>query len=606
MMMRQTQVGVFEDLMKDPHLRDLVGQGDSESEEKGGQPMKPTKVNGGDTAPVGAETQGGLNPTAPPPTTTSSIASSGVFAPLHAAKEAVKSITAQISALQTQVTWCEDSERDALAELESNREGLKRAREDRTRHEQRVAELEKELAVARSDLQSSKEREASCVQGIDLANHRLRQAQAEKGRSLSQFNAAANAQKHLEESFHYLEQIGSDSAPAQSPPKVVEVNPLRGGEPAKWPWDEGTRTNPEPGAVRDPPPEGEDPMSMPNPYTDEGAAPAKTVQPKAKMSVEEKARREEMAARVEAVQRSKREKEAILQARLASKAKRAAQSQAKPQPQPSTASAPPKVVLKTSELLNLQKKKNEEHLAELKRQQQQRQEEAAAAAAEAKLAKAKAAAAAKRDGEAAEEVTRDDVRDELEKKIFAYMPQEHEFRDASRGSVPERSRACSGGLCNRHCSRACLDSCTAGFLMALEIPVRGTLMDTVNKAMRKYHPDRNSERRVGRKKALWAEEVCKDLSLLASIAETINEVTFVLIFEESTKLPKMRVTLPLDANVGELKRRVVQDYDELSLESLRLSVGGREMRDSKTLSECGIKENCIVNVKAKEKTWTQF
>ena len=83
-------------------------------------------------------------------------------------------------------------------------------------------------------------------------------------------------------------------------------------------------------------------------------------------------------------------------------------------------------------------------------------------------------------------------------------------------------------------------------------------------------------------------------------------MTFVLIFEESTKLPKMRVTLPLDANVGELKRRVVQDYDELILESLRLSVGGREMRDSKTLSECGIKENCIVNVKAKEKTWTQF
>ena len=176
MMMRQTQVGVFEDLMKDPHLRDLVGQGDSESEEKGGQPMKPTKVNGGDTAPVGAETQGGLNPTAPPPTTTSSIASSGVFAPLHAAKEAVKSITAQISALQTQVTWCEDSERDALAELESNREGLKRAREDRTRHEQRVAELEKELAVARSDLQSSKEREA-----ILRSGHRLGKPQAEAG-----------------------------------------------------------------------------------------------------------------------------------------------------------------------------------------------------------------------------------------------------------------------------------------------------------------------------------------------------------------------------------------------------------------------------------------
>ncbi len=35
-----------------------------------------------------------------------------------------------------------------------------------------------------------------------------------------------------------------------------------------------------------------------------------------------------------------------------------------------------------------------------------------------------------------EEVTRDNVRRELEEKMHAFMPQEHEFREASRGSVP--------------------------------------------------------------------------------------------------------------------------------------------------------------------------
>ena len=85
------------------------------------------------------------------------------------------------------------------------------------------------------------------------------------------------------------------------------------------------------------------------------------------------------------------------------------------------------------------------------------------------------------------------------------------------------ARAAGGGLCNRHCSRDCLKTCVAGFLMALDIPVRSKggakvsldeLFETVSKAMRKFHPDRNSVKRVGLERSMHCEEVCKDLSLL--------------------------------------------------------------------------------------------
>jgi len=59
--------------------------------------------------------------------------------------------------------------------------------------------------------------------------------------------------------------------------------------------------------------------------------------------------------------------------------------------------------------------------------------------------------------------------------------------------------------------------------MAMDIPVKSKggskvsldeLFETVNKAMRKFHPDRNSVKRVGLEKSMYCEEVCKDLSLL--------------------------------------------------------------------------------------------
>ena len=150
--------------------------------------------------------------------------------------------------------------------------------------------------------------------------------------------------------------------------------------------------------------------------------------------------------------------------------------------------------------------------------------------------------------------------------------------------------------------------------MAIGIPVKPSasgnvglneLFDTVNKAMRKFHPDRNSVRRVGLHRSLYCEEVCKDLSLLQSLMDTTNEVTFVLIFGNND-LPKMRVNMSLSATVAQLKKRVVDDYGELDASSLSFRVGGMEMKDPKTLGSCGIKENCIVNVQCSIKGWTSF
>ena len=71
-------------------------------------------------------------------------------------------------------------------------------------------------------------------------------------------------------------------------------------------------------------------------------------------------------------------------------------------------------------------------------------------------------------------------------------------------------------------------------------------------------------------------------------------------------MPKMRVNMPLSATISQLRKRVVDDYDNLNPESLTLTVGGVVLKDSKTLSSCGIKENCIVNVQSSNKGWTRF
>ena len=591
--------------------------------------------------------------------------------PLEAAKEAVKSISQQISSLQARVTQSELSERSAERELESNQDGLRRAREETAKAEARVAELAAALVRAREELQNSRNREEAFQRGIDKAGAQLREAKEEKKRSLSQHSAAANAQKHLEESFQYLEQMSSADVAGGVPP-VVEQNPLSASQtPVRrqtnpssagdWPWDEETSAAGKEkeglnavirAASASQGDANADPVSMPNPYTDEPVGEAdnkskkETSNGKGQLTIEEKAKREEMAARVAAVQRSKREKEAILQARLANKAKLAMSQATTAQPPAAAKAAPPNVVLKTSELLNLQRKKNEEHLAEMKKslQQQQQQQQSShtprpaakpepdagkksADSSPVKVIRVPSTAQEARGGASCsdaptpppaapeEVVTRDDVRNELEEKFYAFMPQQHEFREASKGSVPERSRAPPGGLCNRHCSRNCLKSCTAGFLLANDIPVKATsssgkvgldeLFQTVSKAMRKFHPDRNSVRRVGLARSMYCEEVCKDLSLLQSLMETTNEVTFVLLFGNSD-MPKMRVTMPLSATVSQLKKRIVDDYNNLNVSSLTLRVGGVDMKDAKTLGSCGIKENCIVNVQASAKGWTSF
>jgi hypothetical protein len=369
-----------------------------------------------------------------------------------------------------------------------------------------------------------------------------------------------------------------------------------------------------------------------------------------RLSLQEKVKGEEEDARMAAVQRSRREKEAILKARKERRKKSTTQAHTQQQ----QAVAPTNVVLKRSELLK----------TDQPQPQPQPQPSSSTPAVSAtnsnqptsttttdptkKIVRIPVAtvpttansnqgattsgssgnhSSPKRNqqqgattttGALAEEesaLTRDDIRNELEQKLYAFMPNCHEFRDASRGSVPERSRAAPGGLCNRHCSRNCLKSCTAGFLMAIDVPVKATsqggkvgldeLFDTVNKGMRKFHPDRNSVRRVGLRRSLYCEEVCKDLSLLQSLMDTTNEVTFALIFGNND-LPKMRVNMSLSATVAQLKKRVVEDYEKLDSSSLTLRAGGVVMKEATTLGSCGIKENCIVEVQCSIKGWTSF
>ena len=657
---RVTGVGVFEDLMRDPHLRDLVGQS-TESKGQNHAPNKPAAMVEDDTTasqhvqppPAVASSRIDIktfvSPSPAPETQASEARFGGTPShPLEAAKEAVKSIRVQMSSLQAKVSSSKVSEQALERKLEFQRNQLSSLREEAAKGARAVTELEAALAKAREAAAASKESEQNCLQSMQATMRDLKSVQDERARSLSQYSAAANAQKHLEESYRYLEQMSGPAiatANATATQPTVVHNPLSAESPAppsedgpdSWPWDATATAT----ATADLDPE----LSMPNPYTTEtapingggesGAVKVKGKQRRAPkgLSVEEKAKKEESEARMAAVQRSKREKEAILKARMVQKAKAAA-----------NVVKPASVVLKTSELLDLQRK-NQERLAEVNKSlssasqgppPQRRPSEAKPAASSSSSGETPAkervvrvpitpnpappaqaprpVPAAGAGGGAEEgEVTRDDVRRELEEKMHAFMPQEHEFREASRGSVPERSRASPGRLCNRHCSRNCLKGCIAGFLLANDIPVKSQsgnvgldeLFQTVNKAMRKFHPDRNSRRRVGTYRSLYCEEVCKDLSLLQSLMETTNEVTFVLIFGNND-MPKMRVNMALTATVEQLKKRVVEDYDTLDLASLTLRVGGAVLKDARTLTSCGIKENCIVNVQCKNKSWTSF
>ena len=649
-----TGVGVFEDLMKDPHLKDLVGQSatmqtqlqhqaQAAAAARAVNTMKPrdtnkkNKNNNRTTTTTAAATAATNVQAASVSLNLSGVASlgggggggvdimngmngvngvkDGMKDPLVAAREAVSAIHTHVTTLKASVSHLENKESIATRKINEHRQELGALREETEKGRRVVNELERALERAKEELASIKAKEEQCLRMIDFSERELKDAQRDRARSLSQFSAATNAQKHLEESFQYLATLDKTSCdshpqqPASSSSHNIVHNPLNSSnsDSSSWPWESRATTATAAAASASSTTAGNkgregtdaslDPMCMPNPYTVEGDA--------SRLSVEEKAKQEEEEARMAAVERSKREKEAILKARKARKAAAAKQ--------------PANVVLKTSELL---KKDVPNHNQEKTAQQQQQKPPPQKVEKEIRIPAARSTPPPVAKGESSSNITRsvsisrDEVRTELEEKLYAFMPSEHEFREASKGSVPERSRASPGGLCNRHCSRDCLKSCTAGFLLAMDIPVKSSsgkvgldeLFQTVNKAMRKFHPDKNSVRRVGLKRSLYCEEVCKDLSLLQSLMDTTNEVAFVLVFSKNN-LPKMRVTMPLTATVAQLKKRVVSDYDNLEVSSLVLRVGGLEMKDAKTLSSCSIKENCIVNVESSLKagaSWTSF
>ena len=236
-------------------------------------------------------------------------------------------------------------------------------------------------------------------------------------------------------------------------------------------------------------------------------------------------------------------------------------------------------------------------------------------------------------GKGGEGVTRDEVRASLTELLLPFMPRSHTLRATSEGAVPPRCRAQPGCLCNRHCAPACIRECAGGFLMAMDVSVAGTgsggeatmadIATALGRAMRRFHPDRNTPRRVGLARAMHCEEVSKDLSLLQSLMETMHTFTFVALVTQDAAPSaaaaaagaggvnasgsfRMKLTLPTSGTVLEVKHRVREDNAGWDVGAMEATVQGRVLSDAMTLGSIGIKENGIMNVRIKAKAWTTF
>ena len=127
--------------------------------------------------------------------------------PLEAAREALRSIATSAAALQAEAAHWEARSGEIDAQMVACQEGLGKAKEETTAKEEQVAKLSALMTEAKEGLQSSKDRERSWVEMIDRAVDQEKEAKAERERSLARLSAAEKAQKHLEESVQYLEQM---------------------------------------------------------------------------------------------------------------------------------------------------------------------------------------------------------------------------------------------------------------------------------------------------------------------------------------------------------------------------------------------------------------
>jgi len=595
--------GVFEDLMRDPHLRQLVGQTEvgaepaqsssgsergrdasllatpSSQRQKAMKPsmkaMKKTRSSpmAGDRAiggrqrhgvslPAAADAAGGpMRPSVSSPSIPTHMAmgtgdylwsvfgsgdgsTPGSGDPVSAARVAMDTVRSYLGGLQRRASLCEREGGDAMVRLQDLSMQAKAAGDE-------VADLERRLDAARA-------RERALLDEAALAEREAARLGEERRRAEDAMVAARMASRHIEEGYQCLH---VDTSPGLDP------------------FDTDAHAQAFAFAYSHSPPVAHHHVSV---------------------SLEEEVRREEEEARRMAVERSRREKEEILRERQRARKQKESQQGTR---------CLHKVVLSSSDLFREGEEGDNDSATSATMTQK-----------EGKLVDTSPDGCG--EGESCEEEEEGDVRDcvkhELREHLTPFMPTEHQLRAASDGSVPERSRACPGQLCNHHCATECLKQCAAGFLLAVDVSVSpgsgggdggevgwNDLMNAVKDGMKKFHPDRNSKRRVGVKRSVYCEEVSKCLSLLQSLMETVNEVTLVVVSESGPEM-KMKVSMSLSETIASLKKRVAEDFDKVDASAFKLTLSGADLVDEQMLGSCGIKENCIVKMLPVLKGWTKF